>query len=334
MTTKWTDESFATFANADETTPVPTPNEWRTDFELRQIEREMIREQKDPAGFAAFCFSVLALGVITDVATTILLRLLGVVNGLRRVRPCHTKGVLHLLEQIEPEIEALRNGPRKDRLNILWYYNAGIFFRDQGLYTLAAELQENSATRAKASGDMQGWAIGRFCATVERVNHALKTGKGIKKTLQRLRGDASKNLVKYVPATGTEYHWVVLNAPIHRIMAHYWANESYLMMCRDWMMLLNLKERQPELAKAHARAIQICNVMFTGGLGMMTMDKIHPEDTIEQKASILLVRARLAIINDLSMILLKEIIDLPEDGVQQVRAVARRKLEFLELSKD
>lgn len=320
MTTKWTVETFANFADFDDTIPVPSPNEWRTDLVLRQIEREM----NDPAGFAAFCVAVLAVGVITDVATIILLRLLGVANGLCRVRPCDTKTVLRMLEQLHPEIEATSNRPRRERLDSLWYYNAGMFFRDQGMYKLAAELQENSATRAKANGDMQGWAIGRFCAAVDRVNQALLTGKGIKNALQRLRGEASKNLVRHIPPTSNEYHWVVLNAPIHRILAHFWADENYRLMCRDWMTL-DLKESQPELAKTHARAIQICNMIFIGSQDMEMNDQTCSEDTAEQKASIMLFNASFCAIDTDGYSIYNKIIDIPEEGAQQVRAVAHRK---------
>lgn len=343
-----TPEEFAAMANADDTVPVPSNDNWKTDAELRRIERRMIREDNNPAGFAAFCQAVLAVG-ITDAAIKLFIELGGVINGLRRLKPCDKNIVRRLFEETRVAINALPDGLRKNRLDGLWDYNAGIFARENGEYDLAARSQESGAKKAEQAGNKEGAAICAFTATVEWVNHALVTGQGLAQAIQRLLNP--QNNLADVPPSSNEYHWVTLNAPVHRITATFWARVQYDRLDADIKMLRKLHTDDPDLAQAHDEAtIAVCaaihflakgDLTHAGHMAQGVIDghagKIHPDYLAT--ARLILARIALSHINERGGLNLpcyqetcnqyKAAIDLPEEGAFQVRAVARRELAGL-----
>lgn len=328
-----TPTEFAALANADDTNP--TPNDWVTDAELRKVERRMIREENNPAGFATFCQSVIKIGII-DTAIMLLIMLGGVINGLRRIKPCDKDTVRRLFEETRQAIDALPDGPRKNRLDSLWDYNAGIFARENGEYDLAARSQENGAKKAEQAGNKEGAAICAFTATVEWVNHALVTGHGLAQAIQRLL-DPQNNLAA-VPPNSNEYHWVTFNAPVHRITATFWAGVNYNQFEADIQTLYQLPQSNPKLAQAQATTIAVCSAINFLAKGDWTQshnlaqgiidgptDKIHPD----YLATAHLVLARIAFSQNRQEEArrhLQNIINLPLEGAHQVRAIAQREL--------
>ena len=336
-----TPEEFAAMANADDTVPVPANDDWKTDAALRRIERQMIREENNPTGFAAFCQAILAVG-ITDAAIKLFIELGGVINGLRRVKPCDKGAVRRLFEETRVAIDALPDGPRKERLDGLWDYNAGIFARENGEYDLAARSQESGAKKAEQAGNKEGAAICAFSATVEWVNHAMVTGQGLAQAIQRLLDQ--RNDMADVSPTSNEYHWVTLNAPVHRITATFWAGMQYNQLDADIQTLRQLHTDDPNLAQAHEATIAMCAAINSLAKGDMEHainlaqsvidghgDKVHPD----YLATAHLVLARIALSRisghggshqENAHSQYEAIINLRQESSHQVRAVARREL--------
>lgn len=340
-----TPKEFAAMANADDTVPVPTNDDWKTDAELRRIERKIVREEDNPAGFAAFCQAILTVG-ITDAAIKLFIKLGGVINGLRRLKPCDKNIVRRLFEETRVAINALPDGPRKERLDGLWDYNAGIFARENGEYDLAARSQESGAKKAEHAGNKEGAAICAFTATVEWINHALVTGHGLAQAIQRLLDP--QNDLAAVPPTSNEYHWVTLNAPVHRITATFWANVQYDRLGTDIQTLQKLHTNDLNLFRRQESAIVVCAAIGFLAKGDLELARHSAEKVIDGHAgkthpdylaTAHLVLARIAwfrLLNKRGSFNIpvtcnryKSIIDLPEEGAFQVRAIARRELARL-----
>ncbi len=345
MNPTMTPEEFAAMANTDDTIPIPANDDWKTDAALRRIERRMIRDENNPAGFAAFCQAVLAVG-ITDAGNMLFIELGGVINGLRRLKPCDNDTVRILFEKTRRAIHDLPDGPRKERLDGLWDYNAGIFARENGEYDLAARSQESGAKKAEQAGNREGAAICAFTAAVEWVNHALVTDHGLAQAVQRLL-DTQNNMAT-VPPTSNEYHWVMFNAPAHRIVATFWAGVQYDQLDIDIQTLRQLHTNDPNMAQAHESTLAVCSAihalakgdtdrasLLAQGVIYHHTDEVHPD----YLATAHLVLARITLFrisghrgSNLSHNQedvhrqYKSIINLPQEGAFQVRAVARREL--------
>lgn len=210
---------LVTTAKNDQTAP-PC---WLLDTLLQGMERFVLHGLKQPHVFAYICQKVAQSTLVTDPAATMLLRL-GEINGLRRVAATtgDVKRVNILFADVKVEIEAMPDGPRKERLQSFLQYQYGVFAARSGLYTEAEACQLHAFA---LTDDPAKRAIASFLAIVYGLWHRLiheEKPEIISCELEKLAAEY-RRLELAVKGTAHETQWGLGNGPTHVLQAYVWA---------------------------------------------------------------------------------------------------------------
>jgi hypothetical protein len=236
---------IAVFVDADTTEPEATNRDaWNSDYTLRNLEKPIGYDAGQWEWYTDICSR--AASFVENPSAKALL-LLGQFNGERRVKDPDVDLIKSLIEQSATLIDSLENGPRKERLLSLREYHIGIWCRRSGDYLLAARQQDESASRAYASGDMPGASIAYLCAAVERFNHALGEGAVSYELFNRLDEAARQVVDTCTDSDTTQTRWRLHNAPAHVLLAHIWGDNPLTESETSfWMNLLTKETSDPD----------------------------------------------------------------------------------------
>lgn len=291
----------------------------------------------DPARYARICALAFELTDSGERRATFALER---VNGERRVRG--TWDMAATLQSLEDakQLIAMVSEPRRNRLEELRRYHAGIVYREGGLYERAAEEQEQAAASAPDPVTAQ---ISRFCATAERGHHALVTGDHdlMASTLEtaRLAGDGLMkfDLTNFAePIRGTLIRWQVADRRAHLLYLHYLAGLTYDGYERDMDEFLTALPDGLAKTYTHWRlALGAVNALTVGQLHAATAlaDETIALDTYAATTALAkLVLARVASAEGLKGVAKSHLTSVtyqPGHGGHFVRAVASRELAAL-----
>jgi len=246
---------IAAFVDADTTEPEQSNRDaWKSDHALRELEKPVGYDAGQWDRYTDICSRAASL-VKNPSGKTLLL--LAQFNGERRAEDPNVALIKQLIGKSKTLIDLLESGPRKDRLWSLRDYHIGIWCRHIGDYLLAAQQQDESASRARALGDMPGASIAHLCAAVERFNHALAAGVVSDEIFIELDAAAKQVVSTCTDNDTTQIRWRLYNAPAHVLLAHIWTdkplaqNESSF-----WMNLLTEHPNTTENYKPLVTAIQ------------------------------------------------------------------------------
>lgn len=189
---------------------ISAPPFWGTDALLRTIEGLLIRQDNNPTAFAAVCQG--ALPMVKDPSVRALL-LLAVINGLRRIDDGDADQVNQLFTEVRAEIDALPDGPRKDRCLSFLLYQAKVFLARNGFYAEAAKAQAEDAAATTNSAER---AVSIYLSHVYTMWDVLVTGKPIDgETLLEELLSQLEELRRDVAGSNLELQWGQGNGPTH-----------------------------------------------------------------------------------------------------------------------
>ena len=213
---------IATFVEADTTVPELPNNRdaWRSDFELRLLEKEIGINKKQWDYFADIMAR--ACAKVSESSGKVLL-LIAQLNGARRLPSPDWDGVKSLVEQAQEAIRTLPSGERTRRLDGLLEYHLGIIARYIGDYKTAILQQIAAKDKAEAAGDYVGAAIAHLCEHVEKFNAAVSEGRvDTSLLLGQLNGAAMQVCATCIGEEQTQARWRLFNAPMHVLEGCVW----------------------------------------------------------------------------------------------------------------
>ena len=244
-----------------------------------------------------------------------------------------TKGqvqlVLNLSEDLKTAISDLPDGARKKRCQELFLYHMGIFYSALGRFDLAAETQEWVAR--EAGSESSSAAIARYCAALSRLKQALLVGEPPDK-LEALFSDLEERfaqLAKALKGSELEVQWIEGNCPMQMILACVWLDRSHSKW-NDWVVTaLAAAEKLGKAWEPGAEFVRAVDVDeqdpdYVGRVerALETINKLGGSN--EAKATVLLLLARRAFQAGNVDEAKKIIEQMPEQGAQHVRAIAKR----------
>ncbi|MEK7644503.1 MAG: hypothetical protein AAB390_04345 [Patescibacteria group bacterium] len=260
------------------------------------------------------------------------------VNGLRRQPGLwDIKAVTRLLEQTQDMILGLPDGTRRDRLNELECYHAGLVYREAGDYEKAIEAQVKSASFAH---DMARRAISHFCATVEYCHHGLVTGDStiMADALCHLMMSSERLEGFHDNPDLTVRQWLEANGPAHRLYAHDLTGRSYAGHLADLHQMCNLSVEHRDTYSSWTAALQALEFWRLSDYAKATLYATkcleHGTFLIVPYLIAQLVLARVAVrMNqpEIGVGIYLALIYTPSHGGDFVRALAKREAEPLQI---
>lgn len=265
--------TIARFVDTDTTKPeLPKDRDaWRSDYELRLLERPVGYDAKHWDWYADVCARAT---VLVENPSGQALLVLSQLNGERRVLEPNWGRVAELAEQAREIIGSLGAGARKERLASLLEYHLGIVARYVGDYERGVLQQIAAAEKAEAAGDYAGAAIARLCEAVERFNTALSSGSDTSGLFGPLHEAAL-----YVTSTctgndSTQVAWRLYSAPVHVLQAHIWSVQP-ISPAKEKFWLHLLTEQLPAVDRIRFDTNEPTVVSIKAGLAFLKNQRVE-----------------------------------------------------------
>lgn len=318
-------------ARTDTTEPDPANlrNGWATDLLLSQmIDKFVIQKHNNPDVLAIIAWKVLVemegLPEAAAMAKIAIFR----ADRLMPLTADSEKSILLRIKQLERDIAALPDGPRKMRCQSLFQYHQGFLYDACGRFNMAAKLQLQSAMTAMVAGDNNSFTIGTFMAGIFNLKNLLRLGKPVDSAFASIESHFESFVVE-LRGSPLEVLWAQVNGPVFMIEACVWLDRGKHPKWHQWVET-SLKGMEQlgsswDLCADFVRAVDMEKYDPSPGAAESALSRVaESNDANERRAAALLILARHAVAEGRAKDARKLIARMPEQGAQHVVAVAKR----------
>lgn len=275
---------------------------WRLNEVLGGVERLVLNEQDNPALYAQICgaalYNLLEQGDNTEELAVRTLLSLGVINGRRRVDGQNPDEIQRWFSVTRRAIDSLPDGPRKDRCQSFWSYQAGVFMARNGFYADAAKNQEQEADNIKNTPAAR--AVAAYLAIVYSTWDAMVSGlvNKVVENIHFLKTQALPKLQEGVKGSSMELQWGGCNGPFHALQAMILADKPDREEGAWQTLAKQLQDGSKTLGGdfvAMSQVVELASIYYSAGASEELREKIldflkNANSTLGAHASLILAR--------------------------------------------